>query len=43
MLTGSNFKMVFGFTIIKIIADVTLINYGGVRVEHFVDFIFQSK
>ena len=27
MLTGSNFEMVFGFTIINIITDIALENY----------------
>ena len=43
MLTGSKFEMVFRFTIINIIADITLKLINKVRVEHFVDFIFKYE
>ena len=43
MLRGSNFEMVFGFTIINVIADITLKLINLVRVKHFVDFIFECK
>ena len=43
MLTGSNFEMAFGFSIINIIADITFKVINQVRVEHFVDFIFKIK
>ena len=43
MLTASNFEMAFYFRILNIIADVTLKLINYVRVEHFVDIIFQSK
>ena len=35
MLTGSKFEMVFGFTIINIIVDITLKLINKVRVKHF--------
>ena len=35
MLTGSNFEIAFGFTIINVIADITLKLINQVWVEHF--------
>ena len=42
MLTGSNVKMTFRFTVINTIADITHKLVNRFRVEHFVDFIVKK-
>ena len=43
MRTGFNFDTSVGFTIINVIADITLKLIYLVKVENFVDFAFKSK
>ena len=43
MPTGYNFEIAFGFIIKNIIADMTFKLTKQVRVDNFVEFIFESK
>ena len=41
MLTGCNFEMAYGFTVVNIVADIILKFTNQVLGEHFIDFIFK--
>lgn len=43
MITGSNLKMMYVFTIINIIAEITIKIMNKIKIEDLINFIFKDK